>query len=199
MIRRASLAALLVLMLSAATVWAATKTVSISSTHYTPATVTVAMGGSVKWKNTTGKKHNVTADAFFLGSWFWPSTTIKAHTTSTALTFPEAGTFTYHDSQSAALRGTVSVPMTADVAVLSLGSSFTLTLGTVPASNGGPVWHDVQGRVNGGAWSTVGTTSGNTTGFQPTSAGTWEFQTRLYHALSGATTGWSPTLTITVL
>ena len=186
-------------MLSAVTVLAATKTVSISSTHYTPATVTVAMGGSVKWKNTTGKKHNVTADAFFLGSWFWPSTTIKAHTTSAALTFPEAGTFTYHDSQSAALRGTVSVPMKADAVVVSQGSSLTLTLGTKPTSDGGPVSHEVQARVNGGAWSTIATTLSTTTGFTPTSAGTWEFQTRLYHALSGATTGWSPTLTITVL
>ena len=111
MFRRASLVAFLGLMLSATTVLGATKTVSIYSNHYTLATVTVAMGGKVAWKNTTGKKHNVTADTFFLGSWFWPSTTIKPHKTSAALTFPEAGTFTYHDSQSAALRGTVSVPM----------------------------------------------------------------------------------------
>jgi plastocyanin len=199
MIRRAALTAVILLMLSTASASAATKIVSIYSSHYTPASVTVAMGGSVQWKNTTGKKHNVTPDAFFLGTAFWPSTTVKAHTKSSPITFPEAGTFTYHDSLSGALRGTVTVPMTADMAVVSLGSSLTLTLGTVPASNLGPMWHEVQARVNGGSWTTAATTGGNTTGFHPSTAGTWELQTRLHHALSGANTGWSPILTITAI
>ena len=114
--------------------------------------------------------------------------------------FPEAGTFTkYHDSLSAALRGTVAVPMTADMAVISLGSVVTFTLGTVPASNLGPIWHDVQGRVNGGAWTTAATTGANTFGYTPKSAGTWEFQTRLHQALGSGSSGWSPTLTVTVI
>jgi plastocyanin len=198
MLRRAAFTSFVVLLLSAGSVLASAKTVSIYATSYSPATLTVAMGHTVQWKNTTGKKHNVTADSFFLASWFWPSFTVPAHTTSKTITFTQAGSFAYHDSLHAALHGTVQVPMKADAVSVSLGESVTLTLGTVPASNGGPVWHEVQARVNGGAWSTVATTGENTTGFDPSSAGTWQLQTRIHHALSGANTGFSPILTITV-
>jgi plastocyanin len=199
MLRRAALAAFVLLMLTTASVLAAPKLVSIAGSGYSPASITVAMGGGVQWKNTTGKKRTVSADVSFLVTAFWPPKTVRPHTTSTAMTFPEAGTFTYHDSLSATLRGTVAVPMTADMAVISLGNVVTFTLGTVTASSLGPIWHDVQGRVNGGAWMTAGTTGANTTSFKPTSAGTWEFQTRLHHALSGANSGYSPILTITVI
>ncbi len=199
MLRRASLAAMLLMLLTTASVSAATKVVSVSASAYSPASVTVAMGGSVQWKNLTGKKRSVSADVSFVTSAFWPVLLMGKHKTSAAMTFPEAGTFTYHDSLSAALRGTVSVPMTTDMAVISLGNLVTLTVGTVPASNLGPIWHDIQTRVNGGSWMTAGTTGANSTTYKPASAGTWEFQTRLHHALSGASTGWSPIVTITVI
>ena len=80
------------------------------------------MGGTIQWKNTTGKKRSVSADVSFVTSAFWPTKLIGKHKTSSPMTFPEAGTFTYHDSVSAALRGTVMVPMTTDMAVISLGS-----------------------------------------------------------------------------
>ena len=63
------------LVLSAANVLAATKTVSILASSYSPASVTVALGGSVQWKNTTGKKHAVTSDATFL----WTNIVVKPH------------------------------------------------------------------------------------------------------------------------
>lgn len=149
------------------------------------------MGGSIKWKNTTGKKHTVTSDAFFL----WGTLTVRKHTTSSALTFQEAGTFPYHDSNSPA-HGQVAVPMKVDATYLSLGGTVTLSLGTAPPS--GRVWHVVQGRVNGGAWATVATTGTNSTGFTPTKVGTWEFQTYLHHALSNTNSGTSPVVTVTV-
>ena len=190
MIRRAALAAVILLMLSTASALAATKTVSIYNYYYAPTPVNVAMGGSVKWTNTTGTKHTVTSDAFFL----WGTLTVNPHSTS-SLAFPEAGTYLYHDSFHSTMHGKVKVPMRADATVVSVGSSVTLTLGTAPPS--GPVWHEVQARLNGGTWTTVATTSANTTGFHPSAAGTWQLQTRLHHALSGANTGWSPILTIT--
>ena len=85
--------------------------------------------------------------------------------------------------------------MKANAAVLSVGSYVTLPLGTAPPS--GPVWHEVQVSVNGGAWSTAATSESDATGVLLTTAGTYQFQTRLHHALSGANTGWSPTLTVT--
>jgi plastocyanin len=199
MIRRAIFAAAVLAALSTSSVLAATKTVSISATTYTPTTMKVAMGNKVQWKNTTGKSRKLTADAFFLASWFWPVTTVAAHTTSVALTFPEAGTFTYHDSLSATLRGTIVVPMKVDQLVVSVGQVVSLTLGTVPTYSGGPVSHIVQARVDGGAWKVIATTTANGVGFSPTSAGTWEFQTRLRQALSNAYTGWTPSVVVTAI
>jgi len=200
MIRRSALASLLVLLLSAANALAAPTTVSILKSSYSPPSVTVPMGGSVQWKNTTGTKHNVTADSSFLATMFWPSKTIKAHKTSPAVTFPDAGTFTYHDSLHVGFKGIVVVPMSSDAVDISLNSTVTLYLGTVPTGTGGqPVAHYVQASVNGGAtWTTIASTQTNSFSWTPKPAGTWLVETRLRAMLSGATSGWSPTITITV-
>lgn len=191
MIRRAVFASFFVLVLSAANVLAATKTVSILASSYSPASVTVALGGSVQWKNTTGKKHTVTSDATFL----WTSIVVKPHKTSQPLAFKEAGTFAYHDSLKAGAHGSVVVPMMADAVDVTIPGEVMLTLGTAQPT--GPVWHQVEARLNGGTWSLIATTEGNTTGFQPSTAGTWELQTRLHQGLSGGDSGWSPIVTIT--
>ena len=190
MIRRAVFVSFFVLALSAANVLAATKTVTISGSAFSPASVTVAMGDSVQWKNATAKKQTVVSDSPFL----WGTLTIKAHKTKT-LAFQQAGTFSYHDSLKAGLKGMVVVPMTADAVVVTVGNYVTLTLGTVNPS--GPVWHDVQQRFNGGAWSQIATSEGTTTDILLSTAGTYEFETRLHQALSGWTTGWSPVVTVT--
>jgi plastocyanin len=198
MFRKAGFAAFVALLISAGSVLASAQKVTISGTAFTPASRTVQMGGKVKWINSTGKKHSIASDAFFLASWFMPTTTVAPHTTSVALTFPEAGTFLYHDSLVANRHGSIVVPMMLDAVDITLGGGVTMTLGTVPASNGGPDYHEVQARLNGGAWSLISTTGANTAGFKPSSVGTYEIQTRLHHALSGANTGWSPIVTLTV-
>jgi hypothetical protein len=157
------------------------------------------MGNKVHWKNTTGKSRKLTADAFFLASWFWPVTTVAAHSTSAALTFPEAGSFSYHDSLNASLHGTIVVPMKVDQLVVGVGQVVSLTLGTQPTYSGGPVSHIVQARVNGGAWKVISTTTANSVGFSPTSAGTWEFQTRLRQALNNVYSGWTPSVVVTAV
>ena len=191
MIRRAVFASFVVLMLSTASVLAAAKTVTIKSASFSPAAVTVVMGGSVQWKNSTGKKHSITSSATFL----WAPIAVGAHKTSKALVFSQAGTFAYYDSLHAGLSGSVAVPMQANAAVLSVDSYVTLTVGTVPPS--GPVWHDVVERLNGGAWVSAGTTESTSTDVKLNSAGTYEFETRLHQALSGGNTGWSPIITVT--
>ena len=191
MIRRVALASFLVLVLSAANVLAAAKTVTISNAAFSPNSIQVAMGGSVQWKNATAKKQTVVSDAPFL----WGTLTVKPHK-SKSLVFQQAGSFVYHDSLKAGLKGTVQVPMTADAVDITLGSQVMLKLGTTPVS--GPAWHEVVARVNGGAWISAATTGGTSTGYQPPSAGTWQLETRLHQALSGWNTGWSPILTITV-
>ena len=196
MLRRAALAAVFLTLLTVASASAATtKTVSIYATKYSPTPVQIAMGDSVKWTNTTRKSHTVASDAAMLSSWFFPNKTMARHKTSTPVTFPEAGTFLYHDTNNAALRGQVSVPMKTDTTVVTLGGSTVIVLGTVGVA--APMVHVVQARLNGGAWSIVYSSNGNSFTFKPSSAGTWELQTYIHHALSGWNTGTSPILTVT--
>ena len=199
MVRRAAFASVLLSVLLAANALAAGTTVKITKTAYSPASITVAMGGTVAWNNTTTAKQNVTPDASFLATMFWPAKTMKKHKTSSAVTFPDAGTFTYHNSLHTGFHGTVVVPMSSDAVDISLNGSVTLYLGTVPTGTGGqPVAHYVQASLNGGAWTTIASTQTNTYSWKPSAAGTWQVETRLRHMLSGATSGWSPLLTITV-
>lgn len=196
MVRRALFAATLLLVLSTSSVLAATFTVRIKSTGYGPASMTVAMGSKVVWKNKTGKKRVVAADTGFISTWFLPNTTVPAYGTSVAVTFPQAGSFGYHDTLKG-FRGTISVPMKVDVAVITKGNRVNMTFGTVKAKTA--TYHYTQARLNGGAWITIATTANTSWPWQPTAAGTWEVHTRLYQALGGGTSGWSPSLTVTVL
>jgi len=197
MIRRAALAAAFLVLISATGVLAAAKTISINATSYSPTSVTVAMGGKVKWTNKTGKSHTVVSDASFLSTLFFKNVTVKAHTTSAAMVFPYAGTFLFHDGN-ANLHGNVTVPMTVDQTFLSLGDTATLTLGTVPIPNTQPDYHIVAASLNGGAWSNIVQTSASTATWKPFTAGTWTLKACVIHALSSGTSGWSPILTVTV-
>ena len=198
MVRRAFFAGTLLLVLSTSSVLAATSIVKIKGTGYVPLSTTVAMGGSVQWKNRTGKSRTVAADTSYVTSWFLPNTTVAPYSLSVVRTFPEAGSFGFHDTTKATLRGTIVVPMTASVTVLSVNESVTLTLGTAPTNSTGlPVAHYVQASKDGGAWTLIAQTNANTFGWKVTSAGTYQVRTYLHHLLSGANTGVSPTVTIT--
>jgi len=196
MLRTSALIATFLMVLSAGSASAATtKTVSIYGTYYSSAAVKVAMGGGVRWSNTTGSSHTVSSDAAMLSSWFFPNTTIAAHATSAALVFTEAGTFLYHDTKNASLHGKVKVPMKTDTTVVVRPGTTKITLGTVTMK--APMVHIVQARLNGGAWTTVYSQSGTAFTFHPSAAGKWELQTYVHHALSGWNTASSPILTIT--
>jgi plastocyanin len=197
MMRKAALIAGLLMVLSAGSASAATtKTVSIYGTYYSPTPVKVALGDSVKWTNTTGATRTVSSDAAMLSTWFFPNKTVAAHTTSTTVTFPAAGTFLYHDTNNASLRGKVKVPMKTDTTVVALpGGTTTIVVGTTATK--APMVHLVQARLNGGAWTTVYSSTGMAFTFKPSSAGTWQLRACIYQALSHWYTGWSPLLTVT--
>jgi len=196
MLRTSALIATFLMVLSAGSASAATtKTASIYGTYYSPATEKVAMGGGVRWTNTTGSSHTVSSDAAMLSTWFFPNTTVAAHGTSAALVFTESGTFLYHDTNNASLHGKVKVPMKTDISVVALPGTTTITLGTVAMK--APMVHIVLARLNGGAWTTVYSQSGTSFTFKPSAAGKWELQTYIHHALSGWNTAKSPILTIT--
>jgi len=123
--------------------------------------------------------------------------TVAAHTTSTTATFPAAGTFLYHDTNNASLRGKVKVPMKTDTTVVVLpGGTTTIVVGT--AALKAPMIHLVQARLGTtGTWTTVYQSTGMAFTFKPSSAGTWQLRACVYQALSHWYTGWSPLLSIT--
>jgi plastocyanin len=80
-----------------------TKTVKITATAFSPASVTIKTGDAIKWSNTDTKAHQVVAN-----NGAFASPTIAAGRAWTH-TFNTAGTFRYHDSLHPALTGRVVV------------------------------------------------------------------------------------------
>jgi plastocyanin len=80
-----------------------TKTVKITATAFSPASVTIHTGDAIKWSNTDTKAHQVVAN-----NGAFASPTIAAKKTYTH-TFNTAGTFKYHDALHPGLTGKVVV------------------------------------------------------------------------------------------
>ena len=87
--------------------------VTIANTAYSPASITITAGGSVKWTNTDGVTHSVTADAGgfakdLMGTMPDNYGGMTGGGTFTQ-TFPSAGTFAYHCTYHSSMHGTVTV------------------------------------------------------------------------------------------
>jgi plastocyanin len=102
----------------------ATKTVKITATAFSPASVTIKTGDAIKWSNTDTKAHQVVAN-----NGAFASPTINAGKTYTH-TFNTAGTYKYHDALHPALTGKVvvsgpppAVTIGAALPILTYGSS----------------------------------------------------------------------------
>jgi plastocyanin len=117
--RRLLLLPLLVLGLAAASPAAAVSThaVSISKAGFVPATVTIPNGDSVTWKNADTTSHQIVSDN---GS--FSTTRVLGPGESATRTFPQAGTFTYHDASNTALKGTVNVQEIRSVSLQPVGA-----------------------------------------------------------------------------
>jgi plastocyanin len=75
----------------------------IGDSAYTPSSLTVSVGQTVRFTNTGNTKHSVTADDFS-----WGSGTIEVGG-EYIQRFTKAGTFTFYDSYNGAIRGTIIV------------------------------------------------------------------------------------------
>src|SRR4051812_3675229 len=147
MMRIAGLLATAVLLMSAASVSAGTtRTVSIVGKAFTPAAATLTVGDSVVWSNTSARKHTATSNVNFL----WTAPTVRPHTSSAAVPFTQAGTFLYHCTIHARMKGTVVVAPTVTPTTGVAGTQFVVTLAT--AATPGQFVHEIQVRLNGGAW-----------------------------------------------
>src|SRR5919201_5036935 len=116
---------------------ATTKTVKITRTAFSPATVTIKTGDAVKWTNSDTRNHQVVANnGTFVSAILKPGQ-------SYAFTFKAAGKYAYHDALNAALKGTVSVTgpppaVTSAVSqpIITYGDTITLS-GTVSNKKAG--------------------------------------------------------------
>jgi plastocyanin len=193
MTRVAGLLAVVVLLMSAASVSAGTtQTVTIVGKAFSPSLASLTVGDSVVWTNTSARKHTATSNVAFL----WTAPTIRPHRSSSAIAFNNAGTFLYHCTIHARMKGTIAVAPTVSPASGVAGTEFTVTVGL--GSTPGQFVHEIQVRLNGGAWQPRAASSGSTQTFVTTTTGTWEIQTRMRYLLSGAMTGWSPSVMVVV-
>jgi plastocyanin len=95
---------------------ATTKVVKITSTAFTPATVTIATGDAVKWTNKDTKTHQVVSNT---GAFASP---IIGAGKSYTHTFNTAGTYRYHDALHPALTGKVVVTGPPPAVTIAAGS-----------------------------------------------------------------------------
>ena len=192
MFRRAAIVAIALVVLSTSNVAAATTTVTVSNTGFTPASPKIRIGNSVKWKNTSTRRHSPTPNV----NWSFAGVSVAAGTTSLAVKPTQTGSFAYFCSLHPTMKGTIKVPMVVSPLVGTTATYFTLTLGTVQAP--GVLVHQVEVRHNGGAWALRATTNAASHALFFPQPGTYGIRTRLRYQLGGATSAWSPISTIQV-
>jgi plastocyanin len=78
-------------------------TVNIQSFAFSPASLTVSKGTTVRWNNMDGANHTATSD---LGTW---DTGSIASGASKTVTFNTLGTFNYHCTVHTSMKGTIIV------------------------------------------------------------------------------------------
>src|SRR5688572_15817218 len=182
MLRRAGLISVVLMLLSTTTASAATTTVKMVNHYFTPKAVTVTLGNSVRWKNVSTKRHSATPT----NNWSWAGVTVSAGATSPVVAPTQAGAFPYFCSfHPTLMKGTVKVRMRVSPLAGNTGTYFTLTLGTVTTP--GVLVHQVEARLNGGAWQLRATTSAPTISIFFPTPGNWDLRTRLRYQLGGAT------------
>jgi plastocyanin len=106
-----------------------TKTVKITATAFSPASVTIKTGDAIKWSNTDTKAHQVVAN-----SGAFASPTIAAGRAWTH-TFNTAGTFRYHDALHPALTGRIVVTGPPPAVTIAAGAPI-ITFGQTTAIAG---------------------------------------------------------------
>ncbi len=157
-------------------------------------TVTAGRGGSVKWLNkASATLHDVKSrlPGYFSSGGIGGMDPGENYTKS----FRQAGSFGYlcRLHQDYGMTGTVVVP----IKVTRSGSTFTVTAAS--ASMAGTDWRNrIQVKQPGSSsWQNVATTEARSATFSSSKPGTYLFRSQVKNAASGATSGWSPTVSKT--
>lgn len=161
-----ALAALAVLV-PAAPATAATYTVRITSTGFSPKSLTINLNDRVTWRNADTKPHQVVADN---GAFASP---ILAPGKTYTRTFRDCCKYPYHDALYPSRRGTItvkgpppSVSLALNLPIIVYGTPITLTVQVSAKRVGEPV--TVDATPYGGATSTIATLSSDANGIATT-------------------------------
>jgi len=201
MLRRAALAAGLMLLLTVNMASAANQTVTITNDHYSQSTFAVNFSDQVTWITGGTQTHHHTATSNLTSTRGWGAMSWRFDfpansTLSQAQTFHQAGGWQFHCEIHPSMRGTVNVTFNANSLTGPLGSTFTLTLGDQALPTG--FVHDIQKRKLGGTFKAWKTTSDTLQAWKPARRGKFQFQVRVRNTANGDTTLYSPLITITV-
>ncbi len=170
--------------------------VSVTDNRFTPATPTVAVGTRVVWDFAGTGTHDVT-DSSSLGLF---ASGNRAPGATFGHRYTTAGTFTFGCKDHRKMTGSVSVPLGASATTGSSSTQITLTWSSLAAVPSGSVV-DVQIlRPRAKKWASwkSGVTPGSAVFTPDSGAGTYRFQARLRSLSTGASSAWSPQLTITI-
>ena len=156
---------------------------------FLPARVHVGLGEHVTWTNQDGFTHTVTSDQKF-----WDSGLVPAGTTFDRA-FAVAGTFAYHCKIHSTMHGKVAVPLVASGSP-SAGWRLTWAAGALPARRTVDVRVRREGTTTWHAFRSGTTALGGR--FDPARPGTWQVRAHETNTRSGASSGWSPVLSLAV-
>jgi uncharacterized delta-60 repeat protein len=159
---------------------------------FSPASATVAPGGSVKWTNTTAITHTSTGDAPLS---FWDSGNLTQNQTFTKA-FAAAGAYAYHCNIHSSMHGTIKVNPKASPTTGTTATTFTITWASasIPSGYAADLIIKRPG-ANWAVWMTNRTGAQISATFTPDAgAGTYLFAARLRKVAAGSpASGWAGT------
>jgi plastocyanin len=188
MIRRAAVAALLMVVVATGSALAATKMVDATSSNtFNPVTSLAALGDTVQWSNPSTRNHTSSADLFNLWSFNLPR-----GGPSQSFAFKHAGLYAYHCDIHGTMTGRVRVKLRF---TRNSNGSITVRMATENPATG--FRHELQRKNPGGSFGATMSFTTQVYTFTPTVDGTYQFRAR-YRKVGGVATGWSPILSIAV-
>jgi len=171
---------------------AATRDVAINGHAFTPGSIVVAQGTTVRWKNNDDVRHSSEST-----QGFWSTPTLDpGESSARTAAFRNAGTYGYYCRQHPMI-GAVSVPLKAPS---SAANGFTLrwsSASATPSNRGFDVQKNAPGSDTG--WVALKTnTQARSMFLNPTRNGTWRYRARTDNRDNGKSSLWSPVKLVTV-
>lgn len=173
---------------------AATVDVSMTGGMFSPGTVPVNQGATVRWTNDDNVGHSSRSNQDF-----WNGPVIgNGETYSEASTFLNAGSYGYHcEVHGFGMSGIVKVRMKKFGSPSEGWTIVWSSLTTTPVNRGFDVQVKRPGQSSFQAFRT-NTQIRRVNSFNPTQAGTYRFRARTDNRSNGTSSGWSPVMSVSI-